>query len=313
MSYFKKIQLTDAYGFGVENTPMDEMRVVTPVRLVGANFDGMLDSNFWTPAIANNGTASVTGSEAILAVTVDDNSSSSITTVRKARYIGGSCNRFRAIISLAGSHANNTRRWGMMTVTDGAYFSYTDGVLSAVTMKGTAPTAVASASWNGSTVVPTLTEANSYEIYLTDRRVYFVINGVLVHTAEFLTATWTNTLTLPITIDNVSAGVSSVCSVGIRAATIYRLGAIQTLPMWKYVSASNTAVVLKASAGRLQRIINMDNAAATLTLYDSTTAANTMAVLDLSKVLGSLEFGLDFYNGLTYTVTGSPSFTIVYE
>lgn len=57
MSYFAKVGLQDDYGFDVENTPMEELRVATMVRLVGATFNGtVLDPNFWTAT-----TAGVTG------------------------------------------------------------------------------------------------------------------------------------------------------------------------------------------------------------------------------------------------------------
>jgi hypothetical protein len=59
MSYFKKVQLQDGYGFSVENTPLDEQRVVIPTRLVGSTFEGAtVDTSFWTAAVSGTGAAS---------------------------------------------------------------------------------------------------------------------------------------------------------------------------------------------------------------------------------------------------------------
>jgi hypothetical protein len=41
----------DEYGWSAENTPMGDMRIVEPFRLVGATFEGTtIDANYWTTA-----------------------------------------------------------------------------------------------------------------------------------------------------------------------------------------------------------------------------------------------------------------------
>lgn len=52
----------------------------------------------------------------------------------------------------------------------------------------------------------------------------------------------------------------------------------------------------------------------TLVIYDAVTATNTLATIDLTAILGSIDFELDFYDGLTITTTGAGTrITLVYE
>jgi hypothetical protein len=60
-------------------------------------------------------------------------------------------------------------------------------------------------------------------------------------------------------------------------------------------------------------VINGDNVG-TLVIYDAVTATNTLATIDLTAILGSIDFELDFYDGLTITTTGAGTrITLVYE
>lgn len=323
MSYFKTTKLIDGYGFGPEFTPMDEMRCVEPVRLVGTSFsEATIDANFWTATPTNSGTITADYSQVILNSNTSSGGAASLQSVRKARYIGGASNRFRGIIQLGDlGTTNNVRRWGMFDGVggngNGAYFKLDGTTLSVCTTNNNTEAPIASTSWNKSTTIPVVTNANSYEIYITNRRVYFTINGTLVHTAEFSTSPWTRTLTLPIRVDTTSTGVTTNCTITVRTATIYRFGAVETASIWKYVSSAAAAVPLKNGAGSIHSVINMDNAAATITLYDSLPAdvgvTKIIAVLDLQNVLGTIDFHLDFYTALSYTTTGSPKITIVYE
>ena len=91
MSYFSKVQIKDQYGFAAENTPMDEVRAVTPIRLSGATFNGTtIDPNFWTSTLANNGTAAQANNQIVLGASTTNNGSSILQTVARARYTGGS-------------------------------------------------------------------------------------------------------------------------------------------------------------------------------------------------------------------------------
>lgn len=321
MSYFSKVQLKDQYGFAAENTPNDELRVVEPVRLVGTQFEGAtLDTNFWTSTLVANGTAAVGSGMLLLTTTADSGSSAVVQSVRTARYIGSASCRFRTQVRLGDvTTTNNKRRWGVFTTgagSDGAFFEEANGALSVVTRKNNSDTAVASASWNGNTTVPTLTNVNTFEIYYNNKRVYFVINGVLMHTVTATTATWSATKTFPIRFENSNTGVGSVETLEAWTATISRLGKLETKPQYKYITGATTTVC-KLSSGHLHRII-VNQAGTLCTIYDQTSGAvPVIGILDTNKTtgtIGSVEYQCPFFTGLTIVTTGAgTNLTIVYE
>jgi len=306
-------QLRDQYGFVVECTPMDELRAVSPVRIAGSTFNGTtIDTNFWTVTIAASGgtiaTADLTTMPGALTLSskTDATGSVIVQSVRSGRYIGGSSNRYRAQIQFGDTGvANNTKRWGMFDGTNGAYFKLAGTALSVNTMKGGSETSVASASWNGSTTTPTLTNVNSYEIYITNSKVYFVIAGVLVHTASFATTTWSATTTLPIRADNINATNTTDTTMTIRVMTIYRLGELETATISKQISGVAATYVFKYGPGRLHKIIFGNTSGTNISIYDAVSATGTPFVITTATAaLGPWDFDWSFYTGLTMVTTG---------
>ena len=317
-------QIEDHYGWHAENTPQGEMRVATPVRIVGTAFEGnIIDPNFWTTSATGTG-ASVAQANSQVTVTTGTASGASVTmfSARRARYIGGNSMRYRSVRRMDAGTPNNKRRWGvawgsvaMPAVTDGAYFEMDGTTFSIVTNKGGVETRVSSGSFNGTlglTHTPTIM-FETYEIYWNSSSVFFVIGDDILHTVRATLSTWSDTLSFHAFADSLNAAAASSVVMEIRTSTIYRLGATETSPLYKFENTAVTAFVLKRGPGRIQRVIGGDNAAATLLLYDSVTATNQIAFFDLSKILGSVEFHFDFFTGLCYTTTGHPQITIVYE
>lgn len=319
MSYWTRTQLKDQYGWITECTPMDELRVAPTYRLVGSTFIGTtLDTNFWTSTIVASGgtvaTIAQANGEVVISSKTDSTGGATLQSNRKARYTGGSSNRFRGQIQFGDTgKTNNTKRWGMFDGTDGAYFKLEGTTLSVCTRKGGAETAVASASWNGSTTTPTLTNVNTYEIYITNAKVYFVIAGVLVHTVSATAATWTATTTVPARADNTNSGNTTDTTMSVRVMTIYRLGQLETLPTYKYLTGAATTV-LKYGPGNLHRIILNTTGGTSITFYDNTAGSGTtIAAINLGAIQ-SLEFHVPFATGLTaVTVGAAAAITVVYE
>ena len=311
-------QFKDQYGFVVENTPMDEMRAVTPVRLAGATFIGTtVDPNFWTQAQTGTGAGSAQANGALTVSSgTDATGTASIQSIVRARYTGGSANRFRAQIQLGDTgNANNIRRWGMFDGTDGAYFELNGTTLNIVTLKTGTPTRVASSSWNASTTVPTLTDCQSYEIYITNKTVYFVIAGVLKHTATFSTTTWADTTNLPVRIDSTNSAGTTSYTITARVATIYRLGQLETSPRYNHISTATTTI-LKYGAGMLHNVILNNPTNNTITIYDNTSAAGTVIAIinpGSSATPFNLDYHVPFSTGLTIVTAGTPDITVVYE
>lgn len=321
MSYAEKTQLKDQYGFVVECTPMDELRAISPVRLVGSTFIGTtIDTNFWTVTIAASGgtiaTAAQANGEIVLSSKTDATGSVILQTNRKARYTGGSSNRYRAQIQFSDTgKTDNTKRWGIFDGTDGAYFKLEGTTLSVCTMKGGSEAAVASGSWNGSTSTPTLTNINSYEIYITNSKVYFIIGGVLKHTVSATSATWSATTTLPARADNINSGNTTDTTMSIRVMTIYRLGQLETLPTYKNITSGATTVC-KYGPGNLHRIVVNNPAAQAITVYDNTAGSGTLIATITPQANSSpfyLEYRVPFATGLTIVTAGTINITVVYE
>jgi hypothetical protein len=320
--------LLDLYGFHAENTPMGEMRVATPVRLVGTSFEGStIDANFWTTA-ASGTSASIAQASSQILLTSGTSNAATVTafSARRARYVGGAGMRYRAVVQPGDTGtANNTRRWGiawgsvaMPAVTDGAWFQISGTTFSVVTMKGGSAATVNNGSFNGNygTTYDLSATAKTYEIYWTNTRVIFVVGDVIVHTVSAATATWSNTMSPHVFMDSVNSGVlGASVTLAVRTATIYRLGNIETSPIWKHLTAA-TATILKYGAGRLHSVTyNTFGNGATVSIYDALTATNAIALMAPPNNIypGTVNYDLDFYIGLTITITGTVDLTIVYE
>lgn len=331
MSYWTKTKLTDGYGFSAEFTPMDEMRAVTPYRIVGSSFSDntTIDTNFWTETPLSAGTATLARGE----ITLDTkaaaaNGSVVVTSVRTARYIGSSSNRFRSQVRFGDTGTtNNTRRFGAGTATNGAFFELRGATLYAVTWSNTdspKDTAVASTSWNADTTVPTLTNYNTFEIYYTNKSVYFIINGTLKHTVTSTTTPWTDVINLPIRLESTnSASLNQSKQLIVRSATITRLGSAMTLPTWNYTSGTTAGKILKNGQGNLHRMtVGTPVSGSVVTLYDGITTGGAV-IFSYTWTAGaqsnnqpfSLDFGgLPFFTGLLLVIaTQNSNVLVTYE
>lgn len=323
----------DTYGFEAECTPTGELRVSEPTRLVGANFDGTtIDSIFW--ATAASGTGAISQGNAQLSLSSGTTSGNTVTayTTRRARYIGGCGMRYRAIIRTDAGIANNTRRWGigwgssaMPTVTDGAYFQMLDTTFSIVTNKGGTSSAVDSGSFNGvlGLVYSPAATVQTYEIYWTNSKVYFVIGGEILHTVSASSTTWANTMNFYVFMDNINTGTAANnVTLNVRTASIYRLGKLLTAPISYYHAYGTTVasgVQLKLGLGNIHRITIQAANQAVITLADSTSGLTpiiyaTTGIAAITQPISIDLGGVPFSNGLRLGVTaGSAQCTVIYE
>jgi hypothetical protein len=207
----------------------------------------------------------------------------------------------------------------MPAVTDGAYFQLDGTTFSIVTNKGGTPATVSSGSFNGTLgaiYIPGTTAA-TYEIYWTNSKVYFVIGDRVLHTVSASSATWCNTMNHHVFMDSVNSGVASSATLAVRTATIYRLGRIDSAPMWRNIHGVNAGTQLKYGPGRLQRITwNAMGNGSTVSIYDAVSATNPIALIapPNGQNGNTYEYQLDFYTGLyVVTAVGATDVTIVYE
>jgi hypothetical protein len=317
-------RIEDRYGFAVENTPNDEMRVITPFRLVGASFSGStLDFNYWT-AGSGSGSIVATGAQVILTSSSYVSGNQSLQTLRSARYVGGASNRARIVMRLPDTgSASNIRRWGAFTTTDGAFFELNGTTLKTVTRKTGIDSSTSSGSFNGEIGKAILlpTDVSTWEIYYNNSKVFFGLAGQLLHTYSASSVPWTDTLTLPVRFENLNSGaLSSNLSMNIRNGVISRLGAEDSQPTSKFISGVTSGCTIKYGSGNLKGaavsgVANTSN----ITLYDSTSPAGAIIWTSGSQgnnaIPYSLDFfGLPFFNGLTVVIAAATSnITLIYE
>ena len=318
-------EIVDSYGFGVKNTPTDEMRTISPYRLVGAVFSGStVDSNFWT-VTTGSVSGSVVGTSAQIILTTGSHAAgaSYVQSFRTARYIGGSSNRFRTVIRLPDTGtAGNTRRWGAFSTTDGAFFELAAGVLRVGVRKNSVDTRVDNGLFNGDyglgITIPTT--VSTWEIYWTNSKVWFVYAGELLHTYTASTTTWSDTLHLPVRYEDINSSVSNTF-LNVRTGSIHRLGSALSQPTSYYHASGQTAgVQLKYGPGNLISIIvNSVANTSVITLADSQSSTTptimTMTANNATTTPYSIDCkGLPFFTGLRLIVaTDNASVTVVYE
>jgi len=322
-------EFDDCFGFEVKNTPSNEMRVVTPFRLVGSNFSGStLDTVYWT-AGSGSGSTLISNSQAILTTGSIANGGTSLQSVRNARYVGGNANRARIVLRLPDTgDLNNTRRWGAFTTTDGAFFELGGVTPSLVTRKGGVDTPVSNGSFNGdygqSVSVANFNTVRTWEIIWNNTKVYFVIDGEIVHTFSANNDTWTNLMSLPLRFENNNTGGSgSVLNLNVRSAVISRLGSALSQPTSNYTSGQTAGKILKVGAGNLHSmIVGSQASTSVVTLRDGLIASDPV-IFSYTYTQGAqannqpftLDFkGLPFSTGLFLSIeTANSNVIVIYE
>lgn len=322
--------ITDGLGYVALNTATGELRTITPVLIVGGNFEGnTIDSNFWLSTVANSATNTESGGVLTMTSGTNTAGSAQINSIRRARFIPNTTNRFRALIQISdGGIANNTRRWGiaygatMPTITDGAYFQLSGTTFSIVTLKGGVETTVSSGSFNGElgTSYSITTNVTTYEIYYSNSSVKFVIGGVTLHTVSALATTWTNTTEVYTYLSNINSGNTTSVDLACRVLGIVRLGRLLTQPISKYQSGTTAGVVCKYGGGALHSIaVSGVSNNSVVTLYDNTAASGTVIWASGTMGANTVPFSISleavpFFTGLTLVISGANStVTVIYE
>jgi len=318
MSYWKQTEITDILGDLAFLTQNGEQLTVVPYRAAGGVFTGTtINPYFYTVTNANGGTVTQANGLQTLATNTTANGSSQCKTTSVCRYVGwAQCVSTNRLALGDTGTANNVRRWGAFNGTDGAYFKISGTTVYVATMAGSVETAIASSSWNQSTVVPTLTNYNRYQIIYSVNTVVFMINGVPVHISTFATSQWTNYPHLPAWMDNVNSASSTTnVTMTSKTATIYRLGMRDTQDIYAHITTAGT-YNLKYSPGTLHRITLNSPSGTLITIYDNTAGSGTViAVINTPSQANpvTLEYELEFNTGLTLVTTGTWDATISFE
>lgn len=325
MSNFAKVQIKDQYGWTGDATPNSEILITDKIRLVGTIFNGAtLDANFWSNAVST-GTAAVASSELVLTSGTANAHYARVWSVRRANWVTGTSNKFRTQMRIASSDDDVTLKmgvgWGatMPTITDGAYFKIVGSTISVNTMAATTEIPVSSTDFNGTYSAPTLTNNNTFEILYTLGKVYFLINNVIVHTATFSTTHWTSgTTNFHAFADVTNTGNSAEIAYKFRMINIARLGKMDTMPQYKYITGVTSAQILKYGGGILHSmLIGTVVATKTINVFDDTAGSTGQMVgitLPANVDPFSVDLHMPFFNGLTVTPNDNGlKITVVYE
>jgi len=298
-------------------SPLNSLQTNTTVRLVGTAFDGTnKDANFWSETgTANGGSVTQGGGEIVLATGTATDGIAKYQTTRKARFVVSRPLKFFGFFALATDPiADNIRRVGAYDENDGFFFQISGTAFSIGSRKGTTDNSIDNGSfngWYGNTWNP-LADETYYrlEIEYGSFGIQWYIDSKLLHKIGM--GHWSNTLTLPVTLENINDGSSTDSVMDCLGAAILGQGEYLTAPNVKYIG-TNATTILKQTSGILHRITVTDNQG-TLLVYDGLTAGGTLiASLDAAKTVGTMEFDAPFSNGLTVVSAGTPKMTVVYE
>lgn len=204
-----------------------------------------------------------------------------------------------------------------VVMSDGAWFKLSGSTFSLEVSKGGNVTPITVFNGDYGSTYTVDTNSHTYEIYWINSKIYFVIDGMLLHIYSASTTSWADTLHMYIIADNVNSGNTTDTLLSIRNSVIHRLGGIEAEAIWKNIHGVNAGTTLKYGPGKLYRLmINTSVAGSVISIYDSSYGAvNPIALINpANDVTIVCEYDLVFYNGL-YIVTANAStdVTIVYD
>ena len=316
---------------GRENTerhvwvnPTNELAVSPVYRLVGTTFIGaILDPNFWSDDdCANDGTVTQGSGLVELNTSASLNGIAILESVRKGRFVAGSALYFSGAVNwVTAGTANNVRRVGCFTETDGYFFQLSGTTFSVGTRVGSADTLVDSGDFNGNLGSEFTPTANTYykiTIEWTPLGVLFYIGSSLLH--KINGAGLSGTITLPIKVENDNGAITTDVSFKSLGLYIARQGELET-EKTSYVQAGTVAEqVVKYGAGVLHgAIFGNIVALSVITIYDNTAASGKVIFASGSMEKKVNPFHIDFFKlpfsiGLTLAITTQDSnVTLVYE
>lgn len=290
-----------------------DLQVVQRTSIIADNFRQTtgLDTQTWATTLTGTGGAAVVNGRLDLTTGVTANSTAKVNSRKIGRFISGSHQVFRVGIKITDSGAtDNKRRWGAYDATSGYFYELDGNTLYAVSRRAGSDTRVASSAWSDITTFGNGTGGSArYEISYFGNTAIFGINGETHHrmSGEVGGLPRTNGTNFPNTFENINYnGSTTAVTLTVTGTSQQRYGPDATSPKYVRVLGAGTTV-LKSDSGRLHRVIVSAGVGGnTSTIYDDPAAlTNVMAALGVGPVIGSVEFGVDFNNGLAVVQTGA--------
>jgi hypothetical protein len=320
-------EMVDAQQPGVSQriTLMRESVSVSPYRIVGVQFSGPKDTNFWTETTATGGSVVQTNGFISINMTTQATAYARYQSMRTARYISGESMNFRAQARLCDlGNTNNIRSMGVsdQAEANGMAFQLSGTTFVLRTCYTNVSTIITNGTFNGNigTSIAMTTNIGAYEISWNNKSVEWFVDGSLLHKQTFPVVPATAQMNLGICLQstNVLAVTNADWngSFELRVASIQRFGNESTTPIWRNISGA-TSNTFKFSAGHLHSIL-IGTGGTLCNIYDGYSPTMSLILsVDTSKTTGTLgPFNIDapFQNGLTIVTTGAgTSICVIYE
>lgn len=309
------------------------LRVAQAKRVIGSNFGSTIDTTYlYTTSVAGTGTATASNGVASLTTGATANSSASIVTKNKARYLSGRNNlfRFQGRFSNTGS-ANNVREVGVFIDSSNQFvFRLSGTTFQVVVKKAGVETVVSSGLFNGNGSSSGMgwtvdTNFHAFEILYSTARIRFLIDNDPIHTFVGASTSLTSSLVGQIYAANTNSGGGTAnVSLDFMAVSVSHIGDAVNNPNYYNINAVAETRTLKGGGGTLQSISigRPAGVGSSLTIYDNTAGSGTViGIWDLNNAqsVGTHVMGIEgvnFYNGLTYVTAGTMtngSITIFWE
>jgi len=307
--------ISDNLNRHVSITPNGQLLTNETTRLVGTSFNNSnYDENFWLTGGTDGGFVLIDG-EAQLFTSTNPIGYSKVESVAKARFVPGYANKFTGLARLVTTQTTgNTRQFGTYDDNDGFYFVMSGITFGVGSRKNGVDTIINSGSFNGDlgSQIVMNTNIQKLSIEITPNKISYFVGDSLLHLLTQPQELLSNTLELPIRIENFNNGSTINHELYLRMALIVRHGPLNTESAYKFIG-TNATTICKYGAGRLHKIVNVDNAGS-VTIYDNIVAGGTqIAVIDTAKALGTLDFDCPFSNGLTIVTASGAKITVIYE
>jgi len=300
-------------------SPTYELYTVERNRLVGKAFIGDIpDDNFWTGSEEEGGYFQIAG-ELQLFTGTSSSGSVQYQSVHKARFVAGMVNEFVSVARFAQPPGSGYKaQMGAYDENDGVFFIIDETNFGVGTRYSGSDDIVWNGSFNGtlgSTSGGNFELPNRYDIMYGGTAIEFYVGDQLIHTKYAVTEPVAFNVHFPITMEIENSGSTDDNAIYIRGIAVYRVGELNTSPVFTYSELAGDNRVLKRGAGKLHRVINTDNTGV-VTLYDGLdNTGKIITTIDCFRILGSITYDVDFNIGL-YMETSSPTnptITVVYE
>jgi hypothetical protein len=310
--------------------PNGVLHIAQLVRLVGDNFrDGqpLLDT-LWRTDTINGGIINNVDGELDMETGTAGDGEVIVDSFRRARFLTGTFNLSHQAMSLPNWQATDVcREFGCYdpadasgSAMDGVVWRNDDGAWYVARYKnGVEVETTPEASFNNTATNPFKKDDNIhiYEIMFNAGTIFFLQDRKLIHrmSSTSSAAYGTPHLRAGARIYNKNGNTTNNKLVS-RGNSIGRLGSRDVAPNFKFIENSGTFPI-KNNPGTLHKIILTDlgTGAATITFYNSVTGSGEIITrLDTNDVIGTLDYELEFDEGLTIVASGgNVQFTVVFD